>query len=313
MIVEHTGTARLGRRTKELVHRLQPERHRDHRPRGPRPGLRRGAGRVGRARRRQRRPSQSGRFPNPGPLQLVRGGVRLIDVPVVELFERISDGERLTVAARSLFRNGTCLAPGSDARRERARRGLAEQQSRVTEALEAFADNTMRYLREEGPAARPGDRLPPARPASAIGMPSSSPAGRATSATCGSFARTSATSSPFSSRSTAAPRRCSRPGWRPDVIVGDMDSVSDARRFGAARRSSSTPTARATRPARSGSTGSASPVPASSGAGDLGGHRAAARSREGRGADRRRRHPLQPRRVPRAEPRRDVVHVRDAG
>ena len=25
-------------------------------------------------------PSQSGRFPNPGPLQLVRGGVRLIDV-----------------------------------------------------------------------------------------------------------------------------------------------------------------------------------------------------------------------------------------
>ena len=35
---------------------------------------------------------------------------------------------------------------------------LAEQQGRVTEALEAFAENTLRHLREEGELARGGDR-----------------------------------------------------------------------------------------------------------------------------------------------------------
>jgi len=37
--------------------------------------------------------SQSGRFPNPGPLLLVRGGVRLIDVPGALLFDEVDDGE----------------------------------------------------------------------------------------------------------------------------------------------------------------------------------------------------------------------------
>ena len=32
-------------------------------------------------------PSQTGRFPNPGPLLLVRGGVRLIDAPGAPLFD----------------------------------------------------------------------------------------------------------------------------------------------------------------------------------------------------------------------------------
>ena len=37
--------------------------------------------------------SQTGRFPNPGPLTLVRGGVRLIDVPGAKLFEAVHEGE----------------------------------------------------------------------------------------------------------------------------------------------------------------------------------------------------------------------------
>ena len=53
-VTEVAGTARLGRRTKDLVKRLRPGRPRDHRPRRPRPRLRRGARRLGRPRRRQR-------------------------------------------------------------------------------------------------------------------------------------------------------------------------------------------------------------------------------------------------------------------
>src|ERR1043165_7319901 len=95
-------------------------------------------------------PSQSGRFPNPGPLALVRRGVRLIDAPGADLFDTVSEGETLTVRGAGLYRNGTCLASGRVLDAHLLERSLAEQRSRVTEALEAFAENTMRYLREEG-------------------------------------------------------------------------------------------------------------------------------------------------------------------
>ena len=47
-------------------------------------------------------PSQSGRFPNPGPLALVRAGVRLIDAPGADLFDHVHEGELLTVRGAGL-------------------------------------------------------------------------------------------------------------------------------------------------------------------------------------------------------------------
>ena len=97
-------------------------------------------------------PSQSGRFPNPGPLLLVRGGVELIDVPDKELFEAVSEGDVVSVRGSSVFRNGDCLASGRALTADELARALAEQRGRVTQALEDFAENTMRYLRDEGPS-----------------------------------------------------------------------------------------------------------------------------------------------------------------
>jgi uncharacterized membrane-anchored protein len=105
--------------------------------------------------------SQSGRFPNPGPLALVRGGVRLIDVTADDLFDKIHEGELLTVRGAGLYRNGTRLAAGRVLDELELERMLAEQRGRVTEALEAFAENTMRYLREEGKLLSEGIDFPP--------------------------------------------------------------------------------------------------------------------------------------------------------
>src|SRR5918995_5250425 len=149
-VIEHTGPARLGKRTKELVRRLGSEDiaiidHTDIDRVSAEELVESGVRVVVNV-----SPSQSGRFPNPGPLLLVRGGVRLIDVAGTELFEEISDGERLTVRGASLFRNGTCVATGRAFEERELAGALTEQQSRVTEALQEFADNTLRYLREEG-------------------------------------------------------------------------------------------------------------------------------------------------------------------
>ena len=61
----------------------------------------------------------------------------------------MSDGEPLTVRGAGL-RNGTKIATGRELRADELSDALRDQRSRVTEALESFAENTMRYLREEG-------------------------------------------------------------------------------------------------------------------------------------------------------------------
>ena len=102
----------------------------------------------------------------------------------------------LTVRGASSSATATRLAAGRALGADELAAALAEQRGRVTEALEEFADNTMRYLRDEGQPARRGHRLPAARiRGSATGTRSSSRGGPATSATCGSSGRTSATSS----------------------------------------------------------------------------------------------------------------------
>src|ERR671925_762958 len=148
--IELTGHAKLDRRTKDLVKRLSPDDiaiidHTDLDRVSAEELVESGVRVVVNV-----APSQSGRFPNPGPLALVRGGVRLIDAPGSDLFERVHEGELLTVRGAGLYRNGTCLAAGQVLNERQLEGVLAEQRGRVTEALEAFAENTMRYLREEG-------------------------------------------------------------------------------------------------------------------------------------------------------------------
>jgi uncharacterized membrane-anchored protein len=158
--VEHTGPARLDRRTKRLTQRLSQDDiaiidHADLDRVSAEELLESGVRVVVNV-----APSQTGRFPNPGPLLLVRGGVRLIDVPESDLFDNVDDGELLTVRGAGVYRNGTRLAAGRILGADDLATQLAEQRSRVTEALEAFAENTMRYLREEGRLLSEGIDLP---------------------------------------------------------------------------------------------------------------------------------------------------------
>src|SRR6266705_6846889 len=110
--VELTGHAKLDRRTKDLVKRLSPDDiaiidHADLDRVSAEELIESGVRVVVNV-----APSQSGRFPNPGPLALVRGGVRLIDAPGAPLFDEVTDGEVLSVRGGGVYRNGSCLASG---------------------------------------------------------------------------------------------------------------------------------------------------------------------------------------------------------
>jgi uncharacterized membrane-anchored protein len=226
-LIEHTGPARLGRRTKELVRRLQPDDiaiidHTDLDRVSAEELVESGVRVVVNV-----APSQSGRFPNPGPLLLVRGGVRLIDAPGAELFEEVSDGERLTVRGGSLFRNGTCLVTGRTLNERELASSLAEQQSRVTEALRQFADNTMRYLREEGSLLAEGIQFPPLatsfRDRHAL-VVARGPGHKRDLRIVRPYVRDFR---PVLVAVDGGAEALLEEGWKPDVIVGDMDSVTD--------------------------------------------------------------------------------------
>jgi len=171
--------------------------------------------------------SQTGRFPNPGPLLLVRGGVRLIDAPGAPLFDQVSDGDLLTVRGASLFSNGTRLASGRVLAADELVGALAEQRSRVTEALEDFADNTMRYLREEGRLLAEGIDFPALgtrfRDRHAL-VVARGPGHKRDLRIVRPYVREF---KPVLIGVDGGADALCEAGLKPDVIVGDMDSVSD--------------------------------------------------------------------------------------
>jgi uncharacterized membrane-anchored protein len=225
--VEHTGPARLDRRTKQLVRRLKPEDvaiidHTDIDRVSAEELVESGVKVVVNV-----SPSQTGRFPNPGPLLLVRGGVRLIDAPGAELFDAVADGDLVTVRGASIFMNGDCLATGRILQAVELATSLAEQRGRVTEALESFADNTMRYLREEGRFLAEGIDFPALetrfRDRHAL-VVARGPGHKRDLRIVKPYVRDF---KPVLVGVDGGADALLEAGYRPDVIVGDMDSVSD--------------------------------------------------------------------------------------
>ena len=222
-----TGTARLGKRTKDLTKRLQPGDiaiidHED-------------IDRVAAEALVEREPaavlnvaaSTSGRYPNAGPRILIDAGIALIDDLGESVFEGIRDGQSITVVNGEVQLEGTPIAAGTwqddasiTASLEVAREGLSEQ-------LEMFAANTMEYMLRERDLLLDGIGAPDVR---------TRMDGRPVLIVVRGYhyKEDLATLKPF--------LRENRPiiigvdggadavldaGFHPDMIIGDMDSVSD--------------------------------------------------------------------------------------
>ncbi len=225
---EMRGTAKLDRRTKRLVRRLGPTDiaiidHAELDRVSAEELIESGVRVVVNV-----SPSVSRRFPNPGPLALVRGGVCLIDAPGAPLFEEVQEGDTIAVRASTVFRNGTPLAVGRQLESAELEASLVEQQGRLSEALEVFADNTMRYLREEGRLLTEGIELPHLRTRfrdrHAL-VVARGPDYKKDLAIVRHYIREF---QPILVGVDGGADALIEAGYRPDVIVGDMDSVSDA-------------------------------------------------------------------------------------
>ena len=227
-MTEVVGIARLGRRTKDLVKRLRPGDlaiidHVDLDRVSAEELAESGVRAVVNV-----SPSTSGRFPNPGPLELVRAGVCLVDALGSGLFDELSDGETVTVRDGSVWRNGTRLAEGVELSQAALVAALADQQNRVTEALEAFADNTLRHLRDEGKLLTDGIEFPPVttrfRDRHAV-VVARGPGYKSDLRIVRPYIRNF---KPVLVAVDGGADALLEIGLKPHVIVGDFDSVSDA-------------------------------------------------------------------------------------
>ena len=143
------GQARLGKRTKQLVKRLRPGDiaiidHADIDRVSGEDLVRSGVEAVVNC-----APSTTGTYPNMGPLLLVQAGIHLVEVLEENLFEALRDGDAIELEGGEVRRNGAVVGHGrvlepADvlARHEALRQDIGE-------ALEAFARNTVEHMVEE--------------------------------------------------------------------------------------------------------------------------------------------------------------------
>jgi uncharacterized membrane-anchored protein len=157
------GTARCGKRTKDLIKRLQPGEiavidHTDL-DRVAADGLiESGVSAVVNA-----GASISGRYPNVGPIRVVRAGIPLIDAVGPELFERVRDGDRVHVFDGEISCNGAVVAKGKVLTEPEIEEAMEVARSAIGVELERFADNTLEYIRREAQLTFEPIVLPPIR------------------------------------------------------------------------------------------------------------------------------------------------------
>ncbi|HEY3685462.1 MAG TPA: putative cytokinetic ring protein SteA [Streptosporangiaceae bacterium] len=143
------GTVRLDRRTKNLTKRLNPGDiavidHVDIDRVSAEALLNCQAGAVVNV-----APSVSGRYPNLGPKILVDAGIPLVDDVGPEVFAKLDEGTRARLEGGVLKVGDEIVAKGVEQTVESVEAAMTEARAGLSVQLEAFAANTMEYLKRE--------------------------------------------------------------------------------------------------------------------------------------------------------------------
>ncbi|HEY0507124.1 MAG TPA: putative cytokinetic ring protein SteA [Blastococcus sp.] len=94
--------------------------------------------------------SISGRYPNLGPEILLNAGIPLLDSVGKEVFARVKEGASVRLVDHQLLgEEGEVLAEGTVHDRDSITEAMTEAKAGLSTQLEAFATNTMEYMKRE--------------------------------------------------------------------------------------------------------------------------------------------------------------------
>src|SRR5919107_3883159 len=95
-------------------------------------------------------PSISGRYPNLGPEILINAGIPLLDDVGKDVFARVKEGAHLRLDGNQLLTDeGEVVAEGRVHDRPSVAMAMTEAKAGLSTQLEAFATNTMEYMKRE--------------------------------------------------------------------------------------------------------------------------------------------------------------------
>ena len=222
-----TGTVRLDRRTKRLVGRLRPGDvavidHVDLDRVAADSLVAVGVGAVLNA-----KPSISGRYPNLGPEVLVQAGIPLLDNLGEVLFEKLREGDPVRIVGDTVYLEDELVASGVRQDAETIGKAMVDAREGLSVQLEAFAANTMEYLLQERDLLLDG-----------VGVPdvTTKIAGRHVLIVVRGYDYQADLEvlrpyirefKPVLIRVDGGADALVEGGYSPDIIIGDMDSVSD--------------------------------------------------------------------------------------
>jgi uncharacterized membrane-anchored protein len=105
-------------------------------------------------------PSVSGRYPNLGPEVLVNNGVTLIDETGPDVFKKIKDGSKIRLYEGGVYAGDRRLARGTERTDHDIADLMREAKSGLAAHLEAFAGNTIEFIKSESPLLIDGIGIP---------------------------------------------------------------------------------------------------------------------------------------------------------
>jgi uncharacterized membrane-anchored protein len=172
-------------------------------------------------------PSISGRYPNLGPQIIVKAGIPLLDDVGPEIFAKLKEGDLVRIEDAVVYRGDEVVAKGTVQTEESVEAALTEAKAGLSHQLEAFVANTMEYVKRERDLLIDG-----------VGVPDvdTKIEGRHVLIVVRGYhyREDIATLRPYIREYRpvligvdGGADALMEAGYRPDMIVGDMDSVSD--------------------------------------------------------------------------------------
>jgi uncharacterized membrane-anchored protein len=221
------GRARVDRRTKELVSRVEPGdvaviNHEDLDRVAAEALVRAGVAAVVNA-----APSITGRYPNLGPKILEEASIPLVDRVGPLVLQKVREGEPVRLQDDRLFAGDRLLGVGIRQDRASILRDMESAREAVDERFEGFARNTLEYMREERDLLFGGAGLPELRHSLAGRHALVVVRGygyREDLAALRSYIRDV---KPVLVGVDGGADALIDAGYSPDVVIGDMDSISD--------------------------------------------------------------------------------------
>jgi uncharacterized membrane-anchored protein len=221
------AAARVDRRTKSIVNRLNPGEiaiidHSDLDRVSAEELIRRKVSAVINASM-----SITGRYPNLGPQLLLDAGIPVIDGVGPDVMARVADGTTVRLDQETLYVGDQVVAKGTPLTRDSVKEALTEARAMVAVQIESFAANTLEFLRREHSLLTDGIPLPE--------METDMAGRHALVVVRGYHYREDLAAlrpyireyKPVMVAVDGGADALIEAGYMPDVIFGDMDSVSD--------------------------------------------------------------------------------------